>query len=162
MQKAHPLDEGGPEKDARTSYTAAGGRGIGPIGMKAGGSGIGPIGIEAWAGGSGIGPIGIKAWTGGSGIGPIGIKAGGSGMGPIGIKSRAGGSGIGPIGIKVGGSGMGPIGIAFAVQAVTTSSPRKTTLRIFNVPGRMEISPGGGNPPYNFATTEYPQSGDRI
>jgi hypothetical protein len=109
----------------------------------AGGNGIGPIGIKA--GGSGMGPIGIKARAGGSGIGPIGIKAGGSGIGPIGIK--AGGSGIGPIGIKAGGRGMGPIGIALAEQAVTTSSARTTTFMIFNVPGRMEDSPGGDNPP---------------
>jgi hypothetical protein len=88
------------------------------------------------------------------------MKAGGSGMGPAGMK--LGGSGIGPAGIKAGGRGMGPAGIAFAVQAVTTSSARMTTLRIFNVPGFMEISPGGGNPPYNFATKEYPQSGHGI
>jgi hypothetical protein len=61
--------------------------------------------------------------------------------------------------MKLGGVGNGPAGIAFAVHAVTTSSPRKTTLRILSVPDFMEISPGGGNPPYNFATKEYPQSG---
>jgi hypothetical protein len=54
---------------------------------------------------------------------------------------------------------MGPAGIAFAVHAVTTSKARMTTLRIFIVLVRMENSPGGGNPPYNFATKEYPQTG---
>ena len=110
------------------------------------------------AGGIGIGPAGMN--DGGMGIGPAGMKLGGMGMGPAGMK--VGGIGMGPAGIKAGGIGMGPAGIAFAVQAVTTSSARMTTLRIFNVPGFMEISPGGGNPPYNFATKEYPQSGHGI
>jgi hypothetical protein len=84
------------------------------------------------------------------------VAGGGSGRGPAGIKA-GGGSGRGPAGIKAGGgSGSGPAGIAFAVQAVTTSSARMTTLRIFNVPGRMENSPGGDNPPQNFAREEYP------
>jgi hypothetical protein len=122
-----------------------GGMGIGPAGMKLGGMGMGPAGMKL--GGMGMGPAGMKA-IGGMGMGPAGMKVGGIGMGPAGIKA--------------GGIGMGPAGIAFAVQAVTTSSARMTTLRIFNVPGFMEISPGGGNPPYNFATKEYPQSGDGI
>jgi hypothetical protein len=113
-------------------------------------------------GGSGMGPAGINATTlgGGSGMGPAGMKpGGGSGMGPAGMKP-GGGSGMGPAGINAtmlgGGSGMGPAGIAFAVHAVTTSSARTTTFMIFNVPGRMENSPGGDNPPYNFAKKEYP------
>jgi hypothetical protein len=128
---------------------AEGGSGTGPIGIKLGGRGTGPMGIAAVVllGGSGTGPIGIK--LGGRGTGPIGILAsalpGGSGTGPMGIK--LGGSGTGPMGIKLGGSGTGPMGIAFAVQAVTTSSARMTTFMIFNVPGRMENSPGGDNPP---------------
>jgi hypothetical protein len=50
--------------------------------------------------------------------------------------------------------GIGPAGIAFAVQAVTTSSARTRTLRIFNVSVRMRNSLGGGNPPDNFARKE--------
>ncbi|MGD1065106.1 MAG: hypothetical protein ABR860_17770 [Terracidiphilus sp.] len=88
------------------------------------------------------------------------VLGGGSGNGPAGMKLvLGGGSGNGPAGMKLvlgGGNGIGPAGIAFAVQAVTTSNARMTTLRIFNVPGRMENSPGGGNPPYNFAREGYP------
>jgi hypothetical protein len=111
-------------------------------------------------GGSGMGPAGMKL-GGGSGMGPAGINAttlgGGSGMGPAGMKP-GGGSGIGPAGINAitlgGGSGMGPAGIAFAVQAVTTSRARTTIFMTFNVPGRIGNSPGGDNPPYNFARKE--------
>jgi hypothetical protein len=83
-------------------------------------------------------------------------------MGAPGISAvtLCGGSGMGAPGISAitlcGGSGMGAPGIAFAVQAETTSSARTTTFMIFNVPGRMENSPGGGNPPYNFARKGYP------
>jgi len=70
---------------------------------------------------------------------------------------KLGGIGRGPAGMKLGGIGSGPAGIAFAVQAVTTSSARTTTFMTFNGPGRMENSPGGDNPPYNFARKGYPK-----
>jgi hypothetical protein len=95
----------------------------------------------------GMGPAG-KAIAGGIGMGPAGKACfGGIGIGPAG-KACAGGIGIGPAGKAcVGGIGIGPAGKAFAVQAVTTRSPRKKTLRIFNVLVLMENSPGGDNPP---------------
>jgi hypothetical protein len=132
-----------------------GGFGNGPAGMKvtAGGFGNGPAGMKL--GGFGNGPAGMK--LGGFGNGPAGMKLGGFGNGPAGMKLTAGGFGNGPAGMKLGGFGNGPAGIALAVQAVATSSARKTTLRIFNVPGRMGNSPGGDNPPYNFAKKEYPK-----
>src|SRR5208337_1068407 len=94
--------------------------------------------------------------TGGVGNGPAGMKAGGVGNGPAGMKLITGGVGNGPAGMKLGGVGNGPAGIALAVQAVTTRSPRTTTLRIFNLLVLIENSPGGGNPPDNFAKKEYP------
>lgn len=47
MEKAHPINKGGPRKEPRMSYTEAGGMGMGPIGINAaaGGIGMGPIGI---------------------------------------------------------------------------------------------------------------------
>jgi hypothetical protein len=62
------------------------------------------------------------------------MKLGGVGKGPAGMKLTTGGVGNGPAGMKLGGVGNGPAGIAFAVQAVTISSERMTTLRIFIVP----------------------------
>ena len=83
-------------------------------------------------GGVGNGPAGMK--LGGVGKGPAGMKLGGVGKGPAGMKLITGGVGNGPAGMKLGGVGNGPAGIAFAVQAVTISSERMTTLRIFIVP----------------------------
>jgi hypothetical protein len=131
-----------------------GGFGKGPAGMKLGGFGNGPAGIRL--GGFGNGPAGMKLIAGGFGNGPAGMKLGGFGNGPAGMKLIAGGFGNGPAGMKLGGFGNGPAGIAFAVQAVTTSSPRIRTLRIFNLLVLMENAPGGGNPPDNFARKEYP------
>ena len=115
------------------SYERLGGVGNGPAGMK--------------LGGVGNGPAGMKLITGGVGNGPAGMKLGGVGNGPAGMKLTTGGVGNGPAGMKLGGVGNGPAGMAFAAQAVTTSNARTTTLRIFNLPVLIEISPGGGNPP---------------
>ncbi len=134
-----------------------GGVGNGPAGMKLGGVGNGPAGIKL--GGVGNGPAGMKLVTGGVGNGPAGMKLGGVGKGPAGMKLTTGGVGNGPAGMKLttGGVGNGPAGIAFAVQAVTTRSVRTRTLRIFNLLVLMKNSPGGGNPPYNFARKDYPK-----
>jgi hypothetical protein len=125
--------------------------------MKLGGVGNGPAGMKLNTGGVGNGPAGMK--LGGVGNVPAGIEIniGGVGNGPAGMKP--GGVGNGPAGIKLatGGVGNGPAGIAFAVQAVTKGSARTKTLRIFKLVVRMEHSPGGGNPPYNFARKEYPK-----
>src|SRR5208337_3712314 len=123
-----------------SGYEMTGGVGNGPAGMKAGGVGNGPAGIK----------------LGGVGNGPAGMKLGGVGNGPAGMKLITGGVGNGPAGMKLGGVGNGPAGIALAVQAVITRSPRTTTLRIFNLLVLIENSPGGGNPPDNFAKKEYP------
>src|SRR5208337_2978814 len=137
-----------------SGYEMTGGVGNGPAGMKAGGVGNGPAGIKV--GGGGNGPAGMR--LGGVGNGPAGMKliTGGVGNGPAGMK--LGGVGNGPAGMKliIGGVGNGPAGIALAVQAVITRSPRTTTLRIFNLLVLIENSPGGGNPPDNFAKKEYP------
>src|SRR5271166_2164279 len=149
-----------------SGYEMTGGVGNGPAGMKAGGVGNGPAGIKLGGvgngpagmklGGVGNGPAGMKIITGGVGNGPGGMKLGGVGNGPAGMKLITGGVGNGPAGMKLGGVGNGPAGIALAVQAVTTRSPRTTTLRIFNLLVLIENSPGGGNPPDNFAKKEYP------
>jgi hypothetical protein len=123
--------------------------------------GNGECGIAAVTEG-GNGECGIAAVTEG-GNGECGIAAvieGGNGE--CGIAAAIdGGNGECGIAAAIDG-GNGECGIAFAVQAVATSNARARTLRILNVPTFMGISPGGGNPPYNFATTEYPQSGDGI
>ena len=132
---------------------------MGPAGMKLGGDREGASRNEGLAGGgTGKGPAGMKAIRGGTGTGPAGINAtssGGGGKGPAGMK--LGGTGNGPAGMKrlaLGGTGHGPAGIAFAAQAETTSIARMTTLRTFKVRVRIGISPGGDNPPYNFARIE--------
>jgi hypothetical protein len=85
------------------------------------------------------------------------MLGGGVGNGPAGMK-LGGGVGNGPAGMKLGGGvGNGPAGIAFAVQAVTTTSKRMRTLKIFNVLVHMGNSfPAEAIRP-NFAIEEYPK-----
>jgi hypothetical protein len=125
--------------------------------MKLGGVGNGPAGIKA--GGVGNGPAGMKLTTGGVGNGPAGMKLGGVGNGPAGMKLTTGGVGNGPAGMKLGGVGNGPAGIAFALQAVITSNPTTTTLKIFNLLVLMENSPWRRQSALTLCKERVPQSG---
>ena len=145
---------------------AGGGVGNGPAGMKLGGGvGNGPAGMKLTTGGGvGNGPAGMKL-GGGVGNGPAGMKlttGGGVGNGPAGMK-LGGGVGNGPAGMKLGGGvGNGPAGIAFAVQAVMTSSERTITLRTFNLLVLMEKLPWRRQSALQLCKERVPQSGYRI